>query len=58
MEHNLVIISSKNEVKQRSTMRRNLPYQGIARRALNSKTQYDKDIDVSAVVSVSWNTAL
>lgn len=46
----IIIITSQGEVKRKSIMRQNLPYQGIARRALNSKIEYDKEIDVSAVI--------
>lgn len=49
-----IIITSSGKVKKKiiGTVRRSLPYQGIARRVLkvnSSDPSYDREIDVSAV---------
>lgn len=57
MEHPIIITSHgkiiQNTIK-RFQMRRNLPYQGIARRALMLESLediiYDRDIDVDAML--------
>jgi hypothetical protein len=46
-----IIITSKGEVKRKPTVRRSLPYQGIARRYSKSKIIYDTEIDISAVIN-------
>lgn len=49
-----IVITSKGRlsIKKKPRVRRSLPYQGIARRALHLQSQitYDKEIDVSAVI--------
>ena len=48
-----IIITSRGEVRQRPKpggVRRSLPYQGIARRPLDSKLIYNREIDISAVI--------
>jgi hypothetical protein len=47
-----IIITSNNRIFRRypGGVRPSLPYQGIARRALNSPITYDTDIDVSAII--------
>lgn len=51
-EHPWILISSSNRISfsRHSPMRPNLSYYGIARRAIHSSLDYDRELDVSAVL--------
>jgi hypothetical protein len=49
MKHPLIIRNGK-VVRRRTRVLPSLPYQGIARRALNLTVAYNTDIDVFAII--------